>query len=297
MYTNCGCREIPHEPFEFKIKTQPTNITPNIHLMNNNDKDWCRLKTKIICDFHDIIRQLECGIQPDIELLLEEISLMYINTNYNSGVVKRIYTTDPEETHYLRKENYLNEFKTLEEKYQVLNNLGVLDYLRDFEIDISTEGIKQYLQSKILEVANQLQDVSNTVEDLSEFKGNLIPYTIFMYNQSLQIPIKYTQYNNVFRITRKSDIFALIVEKSNNNFYVRCNDKLYSVELRLGSFNEKINEDIIQDISDNYIQKVTKVPNDMKQYNYDLSKLYSIDLREFVDSEEEIIIKLTPTNG
>ena len=66
-----------------------------------------------------------------------------------------------------------------------------------------------------------------------------------MYNQSLQIPIKYTQYNNVFRITRKSDIFALIVEKSNNNFYVRCNDKLYSVELRLGSFNEKINKDII----------------------------------------------------
>lgn len=299
MRTGCGCLEIQHEPLEFKITTPVINLTKySGTLPNTNEQDWCRLKSKIIADFLDIVKKLECGIQPDIEILLEEISLIYMNSDYNFNVTKQMYFSNPEdEVNYLTKENYLTEFKTTEERYQVLNNLGVLDYLRDFEIDISTEGIKQYLQSKILEVANQLQDVSNTVEDLNEFKENVVPYTIFMYNQSLQIPIKYTQYNNVFRVTRKANNFALIIEKFNNDFYVRCNDKLYSVELRLGSFNEKINEDIIQNISDNYIQKVTKVSDEMRQYNYELSKLYSIDLREFVDNEEEIIIKLTQTNG
>ena len=110
-YTNCGCREIPHEPFEFKIETLPTKIIPSVILPNDTEEDWCRLRTKIICDFHDIIRQLECGIQPDVELLLEEISLMYINSNCSFSVTKQVSTTNPEDNNIFNFTNSSDEEK------------------------------------------------------------------------------------------------------------------------------------------------------------------------------------------
>jgi hypothetical protein len=39
------------------------------------------LKNKIICEFLGIIDNLECGIRPDLEFLLEEISLVEIEEN------------------------------------------------------------------------------------------------------------------------------------------------------------------------------------------------------------------------
>ena len=71
----CGCNPT-FEQFEFPI------IDDNINYkfdFGTNSQDLCQLKYKIICDFQDVIKSLECGIQPDLELLLQEISLIYIN--------------------------------------------------------------------------------------------------------------------------------------------------------------------------------------------------------------------------
>lgn len=77
----CGCNPI-QEPFEFKIledykgfyKGKLQELFP---IINNIDD----LKNKIICEYSGIIDKLECGIQLDLEFLLEEISLVDILEN------------------------------------------------------------------------------------------------------------------------------------------------------------------------------------------------------------------------
>lgn len=131
MRTDCGCIEIKHEPLEFEITGPVPNLTRySIVLPNTSEEDWCRLKNKIIFDFQDVVKKLECGIQPDIELLLEEISLMYMKCNCNFNITKQVFTTNPEEEpQYLTKQNLLTEFETEEEKNQVLANIGVTNIL------------------------------------------------------------------------------------------------------------------------------------------------------------------------
>lgn len=74
----CGCNQIS-EPFEFSIE--------NCNLGSNKIKlqelfpvvnDINELKNKIIQEYLEIIDKLECGIQLDLEFLLEEISLVDI---------------------------------------------------------------------------------------------------------------------------------------------------------------------------------------------------------------------------
>ena len=73
---NCRCNPI-QKPFEFPIID---NNNSNIYIEDYYPEinNLCDLKKKIICDFYDIINKLECGIQPDLEFLLQEISLIYI---------------------------------------------------------------------------------------------------------------------------------------------------------------------------------------------------------------------------
>lgn len=82
--TRCGCNPVP-EPFEFKLPEKTQIITgvkspqlPELFPMVNNLQE---LKNKIICEFLGIIDNLECGIRPDLEFLLEEISLVEIEEN------------------------------------------------------------------------------------------------------------------------------------------------------------------------------------------------------------------------
>lgn len=78
----CGCNPI-QEPFEFKIidnnlnDTLIGNLKELFPIANNIDE----LKDKIICEYIGIIDKLECGIQLDLEFLLEEISLVDILEN------------------------------------------------------------------------------------------------------------------------------------------------------------------------------------------------------------------------
>ena len=69
----CNC--IPSsEQFEFEIPEENSiSITFNPQDNSNIDK----LKKKIICEYLKIIDKLKCGSQPDLEFLLEEISLIW----------------------------------------------------------------------------------------------------------------------------------------------------------------------------------------------------------------------------
>ena len=51
---------------------------PKLNLVRQSIDEIECLKKKVICEYNEILRQLECGIQPDIENLLEEISLIDI---------------------------------------------------------------------------------------------------------------------------------------------------------------------------------------------------------------------------
>lgn len=148
MMTNCGCREISHEPLEFKLQDccHPqvyTNCGPL--LPNENDIDLCKLQNKVICEFKDVIKQLECGIQPDIETILEDISLIFMNScGYN--IAKKMYSTDIEEDYFLRHNNFLSEFETQEEKDQVLLNLGIYDKINSM---VTEDRLIEGLNTKI----------------------------------------------------------------------------------------------------------------------------------------------------
>ena len=147
MLTNCGCREISHEPIEFKIDECHPQVYASCGplLPNSNEIDWCKLQSKVICGFQKVIKQLECGIQPDIEIILEEISLIFMNTcGYN--VAKKMYSTDIEEDYFLRHNHFLSEFETQEEKDQVLLNLGIYDKINNM---VTEDKLIEGLNTKI----------------------------------------------------------------------------------------------------------------------------------------------------
>ena len=77
---NCGCIELDFRLKEYEIKDSPKSH-PKVHLEIFNNLDIQELKDKVICEYERIIHQLECGIQPDLEFLLEEISLIDIYEN------------------------------------------------------------------------------------------------------------------------------------------------------------------------------------------------------------------------
>lgn len=83
----CGCIPV-QEKFEFPIIDPPdtSNIIHNSSLIDDYNPSCandtiCDLKRKIISDFYGILKQLECGSQPDLEFLLQEISLVYISND------------------------------------------------------------------------------------------------------------------------------------------------------------------------------------------------------------------------
>lgn len=86
---NCGCGgpQYIHElniDDDFRIKSDL-----DVKLPNTTDRISC-LKRKVINDYLDIINQLECGIQPDIENILQEISLITIETLQDVHISHRV---------------------------------------------------------------------------------------------------------------------------------------------------------------------------------------------------------------
>ena len=74
---HCCCKNEP-EQIEFPIDSCFKDWEIYIDDYYPNIKNLCELKQKIILDFLNIVNKLECGIQPDLEFLLQEISIVYI---------------------------------------------------------------------------------------------------------------------------------------------------------------------------------------------------------------------------
>lgn len=163
MLTNCGCREISHEPIEFKIDECHPQVYASCGplLPNSNEIDWCKLQSKVICGFEKVVKQLQCGIQPDIEIILEEISLIFMNTcGYN--VAKKMYSTDIEEDYFLRHNHFLSEFETQEEKDQVLLNLGIYDKVNAL---LTRDDVQEMLDSEIDVINSDVNDIKNNMNN------------------------------------------------------------------------------------------------------------------------------------
>ena len=79
MIRGCGCKSINNQ-FEFPILDDINNVNLDLIIEEYypNVNSLCELKNKVICEYKDIINKLNCGIQPDLEFLLQEISFIYI---------------------------------------------------------------------------------------------------------------------------------------------------------------------------------------------------------------------------
>ena len=73
---NCGCKSFEQEPLEYEILD---SLKYEIPKLLSKEIDTEELKRKIICEYLGIINNLECGSKPDLEFILEEISLVDIN--------------------------------------------------------------------------------------------------------------------------------------------------------------------------------------------------------------------------
>ena len=74
----CGCNPTP-EPFEYTIKQKTGKIrNGDFRQLFPIEIDVDELKEKLICEFEEILDKLECGLHPDLEFLLEDLSWIYI---------------------------------------------------------------------------------------------------------------------------------------------------------------------------------------------------------------------------
>ena len=144
---NCGCNP-PIQNWEITIVENKKSNYKKIKLPNTSDKTQ-DLKCEIIQDFLDIIDKLECGIQPDLQEILEELSILEMN-NGSFNISKKIYSTyEDEGDNLLRKNKYLSEFETEEDRKRALQNLGI-DTVKHIILDRSDfENLSDYDQNAI----------------------------------------------------------------------------------------------------------------------------------------------------
>ena len=84
----CGCKPII-EPIEFEIPDSNNINTISADVkFPEEESDLCELKSKVICDYINVIQNLECGRFSDLEILLEEISYIEI-TEYDRTVLQK----------------------------------------------------------------------------------------------------------------------------------------------------------------------------------------------------------------
>lgn len=76
-FNPCGCtlyKQYIEEQIQGRIQSDPEIV------LRRPTTPICDLKRKVISDVYRLLKQLECGVQPDLELILQEISLIEINT-------------------------------------------------------------------------------------------------------------------------------------------------------------------------------------------------------------------------
>lgn len=140
LNSGCGCLPIQDNRFEYEIQEVYTSpIIPSCSL-KFGDCSYEEIQEEIICDFLEILNQLECGIRPDlnkVNLNIMKIESMNIAGNRCNG-------------EFLKRRNYLSEFETEKEKRSAVENLGL------FDTELLTEN-----NYNVLEKDNKLKE--NTI--------------------------------------------------------------------------------------------------------------------------------------
>lgn len=73
----CGCNPIP-EPFEYPLQNLGIKVKGKFKELFPLEPDLDKLKEKLICEFEEILNKLECGLHPDLEFFLQDLSWIYI---------------------------------------------------------------------------------------------------------------------------------------------------------------------------------------------------------------------------
>lgn len=74
----CGCNPVP-KPFEYTIEENSRKkIRGDFKELFPIEINLDKLKEKLICEFEETLDKLECGLHPDLEFLLQDISWIYI---------------------------------------------------------------------------------------------------------------------------------------------------------------------------------------------------------------------------
>lgn len=128
----CGC-ENNSKPDNIIIRDSPkinNKIYDGIINLPYNNR-ICELKDKAICNYTDILSQLECGQLPDLEFLLEEISLIDIEEEELS--LGRI------ELQYSEYLNY-NPFSEKSTRYPYINKETGTWFVGELDTGVSATG-------------------------------------------------------------------------------------------------------------------------------------------------------------
>lgn len=224
----CGCNPV-NEPFEFKI-CDATYINPSrIELPYGNDSDLCALRNKILSDYCDILNKLECGIQLDLELILEKISIMEMNNNCSFNSLKQIYQSNDNQSECLGDE-YIIELidkshrelsNDLNQKigyvYKDVDNKKYLGFASEY--DYNTYSISESPNSELILATWDINDSG-------------IGYVLYDRENNRYIAFKNVEsYNEYIRDTSKEElIIAQWQAPSNSNkigYVIYDNNTLY----------------------------------------------------------------------
>lgn len=117
----CGCNPVP-TPIEFELPLLPSQRKCKISL-KKRELDLEALEKEVICDYNKILKNLRCGIQPDLFEIKNKISMIDLEINYKNIMMIQ---SNGHGT-YLKYKNFLSEFDSEEEKDLAVKNLGLND--------------------------------------------------------------------------------------------------------------------------------------------------------------------------
>lgn len=235
----CGCKEISQTPIEFKIDTcSQINTNYGLTLPNiNNSNELDSLKNKVICDFQKIIKQLRCGIQPDIEIILEEISLIFI-MNYN--VVKLVSEQNISENNYLlNKDDLWDDFPTEGHVDKGVNSDSLYNLFLQYVLKSEIPDIYQNLLTFRIfsgDYSNlQLKNIISSNQYLKNLTTNEKSFNIELNQDNyLYIIVEDSDTDKFIR----ADLNGLEIPFETNN--IDYNNKTYTIYKSINRYNEGI---------------------------------------------------------
>lgn len=173
MINRCGCNDVTSQPIEFIIPESEYSTKLNItkHKLFEIYEDISKLKKDVICDFLCVLKQLECGIQPD----LENIKYNIMKIDCNTIGLANINT-------FLKKERYLSEFNTEHKKELARNNLGITQIIQRLEAKIDNKEEESSDTSAYIGSGKDISDITIESNKITNYGKGSVDYNIDIIN-------------------------------------------------------------------------------------------------------------------